>query len=174
MDEESETEREESLKEEIKKQMSAAEITNIKIENVTDHVKPLIYSYHVRFPNYAQRTGKRLFLQPAFFQHGLGPSSPPRIESIRSTSTIRGPKTTRSSSCCQRVMHLTTPMLLHLSAAGISEYKANLSAATDGTLLVYKRSFYFGDGIGALSGRRIRNLKTFSTRCTSKTITASR
>ena len=73
MDDESETEREESLKEEIKEQMSAAEITNIKIENVTDHVKPLIYSYHVRFPGYAQRTGKRLFIQPAFFQHGRGP-----------------------------------------------------------------------------------------------------
>ena len=43
MDEESETQREETLKEEIKAQMSAAEITNIKIENVTDHVKPLVY-----------------------------------------------------------------------------------------------------------------------------------
>src|SRR6185295_20328964 len=73
IDEESEAQREEGLKDEIKQQMSAAEITNIKIENVQDHVKPLTYSYHVRFPAYAQRTGKRLFLQPAFFQFGRGP-----------------------------------------------------------------------------------------------------
>jgi hypothetical protein len=72
-DADSDTQREETLKDEIKGQMSAAEISNIKIENVTDQVKPLSYSYHVKFPGYAQRTGKRLFLQPAFFQHGLGP-----------------------------------------------------------------------------------------------------
>ncbi|HEX2270393.1 MAG TPA: DUF3857 domain-containing protein, partial [Pyrinomonadaceae bacterium] len=73
LDEQSETQREETLKEEIKSQMSAAEITNIKIENVTDHVRPIVFSYRVRFPAYATRTGKRLFLQPAFFQHGLKP-----------------------------------------------------------------------------------------------------
>ena len=73
LDEESETRREESIRDEIKGQMSAAEIANIKIENVSDHTSPLVISYRVRFPGYATRTGKRLFLQPAFFQHGLRP-----------------------------------------------------------------------------------------------------
>ena len=49
----------------IKEQMSTAEISNIKIENVTDPAKPFVYAFHVRVPGYAQRTGKRLFLQPA-------------------------------------------------------------------------------------------------------------
>jgi len=53
--------------------ITRAEITDIKIENVTDHEQPLVISYHVRFPGYAQRTGKRIFLQPAFFQYGRGP-----------------------------------------------------------------------------------------------------
>ena len=51
--------------------MSTAELTNIVIENVSDPAKPFIYKYHIRVPAYAQRTGKRLFLQPAFFQRGL-------------------------------------------------------------------------------------------------------
>ena len=50
IDDESETEREQALKDELKLQMSAAEITDIKIENVTDHVKPLVYSFKISFP----------------------------------------------------------------------------------------------------------------------------
>ena len=36
-------------------------------------MKPFIYKYHVRVPEYAQRTGKRLFLQPGFFLKGIDP-----------------------------------------------------------------------------------------------------
>ena len=67
------TKREESLKDEVKKQISAAEISNISIENVTDPEKPFTYEYKVRVPNYAQKTGKRLFLQPGFFEYGSNP-----------------------------------------------------------------------------------------------------
>jgi len=69
----SQAKREESLKEEIKKQMSAAEVSAISIENVSDPEKPFIYQYKIRVPNYAQKTGKRLFLQPGFFEYGTNP-----------------------------------------------------------------------------------------------------
>ena len=62
--------REDDLKEEIKKHISTAEVSNIGIENVTDSEKPFVYTYKVHVPNYAQRTGKRLFLQPGFFEYG--------------------------------------------------------------------------------------------------------
>ena len=65
--------REEDLKDEIKKQMSGAEISGISIENVTEPEKPFVYQYKVRVPNYAQKTGKRLFLQPGFFEYGSSP-----------------------------------------------------------------------------------------------------
>jgi hypothetical protein len=64
--------REENMRDRIKEKMGTAEVSNINIENVTDPVKPFIYSYHIRVPGYAQRTGKRLFVQPAFFQRGIG------------------------------------------------------------------------------------------------------
>lgn len=69
-DDESPEKRETILKDMIKKRLGAAEISNIKIENVTDPFKPFIYSFHLKVANYATRTGKRLFLQPAFFQFG--------------------------------------------------------------------------------------------------------
>ncbi|MFN7947980.1 MAG: DUF3857 domain-containing protein [Blastocatellia bacterium] len=65
--------REQSLRDEVRAQMSTAELSNISIENVTDPVKPYVHKYHVKVPGYAQRTGKRLFLQPSFFMQGRGP-----------------------------------------------------------------------------------------------------
>lgn len=65
--------REDSFKEEIKNRITNAELSNIVIENVADQVKPLTYKFKVKIPNYAQKTGKRLFLQPNFFEFGSQP-----------------------------------------------------------------------------------------------------
>jgi hypothetical protein len=145
MDEESDTERETSLKDEIKEQMSAAEITNIKIENVTDHVKPLVYSYHVRFPGYAQRTGKRLFLQPAFFQHGVGP--------LFATTNRKYPIYFHYPWSEDDHVEIELPKGYAVdnadapaafSGSGIADYKPSLAVTTDGKALIYKRNFFFG------------------------------
>jgi hypothetical protein len=40
----------------------------MKIENVDDTEKPLVYRYHVKVPSYAQRTGKRIFVPLSFFE----------------------------------------------------------------------------------------------------------
>ena len=147
MDEESETQREESLREDIKNQMSAAEISDIKIENVTDHEQPLVISYHVRFPGYAQRTGKRIFLQPAFFQYGRGP--------LFATAGRTYPVYFHYPWAENDLVEIAMPKGYALDNAdapapfgsgNISEYKPSLSVASDGSLLVYKRSFFFGGG----------------------------
>lgn len=70
---ESADKRVENLKESLKTRYSTAEISDVKIENVTDSSKPLIHQYKVRIPSYAQKTGKRLFLQPGFFEYGAEP-----------------------------------------------------------------------------------------------------
>ena len=70
-DDDSSNQREENLKAGLKKRLSTSEVTNIVFENVTDPTKPFIYKYHIRIPEYAQRTGKRLFLQPGYFEKGV-------------------------------------------------------------------------------------------------------
>ena len=72
-DDDSPAQREETLRDSVKKQMSTADLSAIKVENVTDPLKPFVYNFHIKVPGYAQRTGKRLFLQPEFFQHGIEP-----------------------------------------------------------------------------------------------------
>ena len=66
--------REQSLADDIKAQINAAEVSGVTVENVMDSSKPLIEKYHIRVPGYAQKTGKRLFLQPNYFKYGLGPT----------------------------------------------------------------------------------------------------
>ncbi len=76
--------REDILKDDIKARMSSAEVTDISIENFDDNTKPLVYSFNIRIPNYAQKTGKRLIIQPGFFEYGVKPvfSAATRVNSI--------------------------------------------------------------------------------------------
>jgi hypothetical protein len=62
--------REEVLRGGITKRLSLAELSSVEFQNVTDTAAPLTIRYHVRVPGYAQRTGKRLFVQPSFFEYG--------------------------------------------------------------------------------------------------------
>jgi hypothetical protein len=71
-DEESPAEREKSFHAALAKRISNAQIKDVKFENVTDPFKPMIISFKVRVEGYAERTGKRLFLQPGFFEKGVG------------------------------------------------------------------------------------------------------
>ena len=147
IDEESETAREDALKEEIKGQISAAEIADVKIENVTDHVNPLVYSYRIRVPGYAQRTGKRLFIQPAFFQYGLKP--------LFATATRKYAIYFHYPWSEDDQVHIELPPGYALDNADapapfmsgkLSEYKPSLAITSDGKTLVYNRTFYFGGG----------------------------
>jgi Domain of Unknown Function with PDB structure (DUF3857) len=68
--------REKALKDLMAERLPGAEITNVAVENVTDPSQPYTCKWHMRMPGYAQRTGSRLFVAPAVFQHGLGPTFP--------------------------------------------------------------------------------------------------
>ena len=70
---ESAAKREEILRDDVKRRLSTAEVSSVTVENVDDHAKPVVQRYHVRIPSYAQKTGKRLFLQPGFFEYGNNP-----------------------------------------------------------------------------------------------------
>ena len=149
-DADSENQREESLKDELKNQMSTAEVSNIRIENVTDPAKPFIYAYHLRISGYAQRTGKRIFLQPALFQHGISP--------LFSKSERTYPIYFHFPWSEDDEVMIDLPSGYSLdnadapsafSGGQISDYKPSLGVTKDGKTLVYKRNFFFG-GAGTI------------------------
>ena len=144
-DEDSPIQREETLKASMKARLSSAELSNIVIENATDPGKPFIYKYHVKVPEYAQRTGKRLFFQPGFFHKG--------IEPLFSAGTRRFPIYFRFPWSEDDKIELTLPKGYVLdnadrpspiSAGPVSKYEVKMGVTTDQTTLLYGRTFYFG------------------------------
>ncbi len=140
------TKQEESLRDEIKKRISTAEVSDIVIENSPDPEKPFAYSYKVRVPNYAQRTGKRLFVQPGFFEYGEEPvfSSAKRKYDVyfhypwaeRDTVEIRLPKNFALDSA-------DTPAPL-ADPQKIGGLTIKMGTDKDQTFLSYDRDFHFG------------------------------
>jgi hypothetical protein len=145
---ESPEKREENLKEEIKGRFSTAEISQIKIENINDPAKPLVQSYKVKIPNYSQKTGKRLFLQPGFFEYGSG--------ALFSSTTRKYDVFFRYpwSEVDKVVVRLPEGFELDnadapaplVDAQKISSLQIDIGIDKPNRLLVYNRSFYFGGG----------------------------
>ena len=146
-DEDSSAQREQTLRDLIKGRMSTAELSEITIENVTDPVKPFIYKYHVRVPGYAQRTGKRIFLQPEYFEKGNSPLFPNTDR--RNSVYFHYPWSEEDDV----VIDLPSGYTLEspdapvpFKAGDIGEYKPSMKVTTDGRTFIYKREFFFGGG----------------------------
>jgi hypothetical protein len=149
-DDDSPTQREETLRDMVKDRMSTAELSEIKIENITDPIKPFTYSYHVRVPGYAQRTGKRLFFQPGYFSHGRGslfPSTSRKYDvyfhypwSEKDEITIELPAGFTLDNA-DAPFPITPEMTRQVCAQ-----KINMGVTSDGRLLKYNREFFFGGG----------------------------
>lgn len=146
-DDDSPVQREETLRDSIKARMSTAEVSDIKIENITDPIKPFVYAYHIRVAGYGQRTGKRLFLQPAFFQHGLGP--------MFTQSARQHPIYFDYPWSEKDELEIELPAGFALdnadkpapfAAAEISRYDVSIGVTPDGRKLIYSREFFFGGG----------------------------
>lgn len=146
-DGDSQSQREETLSDSVKSQMSTAEVSQIKIENVNDPIKPFTYSYHIKVPGYAQRTGKRLFIQPAFFQHGLGPLF--TASQRKNAVYFHYPWSEEDEVAIElpegfALDNAESPA--PLNGGTVSEYKPSIGVTKDGKTLSYKRSFFFGGG----------------------------
>lgn len=139
---------EEMLKEELKKQMSTAEVSSITIENVTDPEKPFVYQFKVRIPNYAQKTGKRMFLQPGFFSYGTNPRF--------STATRKYDIYFHFPWSEQDTVEIELPKGFSLDSAdappavadpsNIGSLKFNVTMDTNTNTMKYERKFHFGGG----------------------------
>jgi hypothetical protein len=70
------TEREQYVIDEFKDQFGSPEIKDVKWAALDDAEKPLVLTFSMKATGYVQRTGKRIFMQPAVFQHGFAARFP--------------------------------------------------------------------------------------------------
>lgn len=136
--------REEALRERFKARLGGVEIAEVRVENATDPDKPFAYSFRLRVPGYAQRTGKRLFLQPAFFQRGLGPLFP--TSGRRHEVYFYYPWSEEDSVeiALPEGFALDNPESpVAIGAGPVSSYEPRAAVTKDGRTLIYKRKFFF-------------------------------
>ncbi len=115
---------------------------------MTDPNKPFIYAFKVRVPNYAQKTGKRIFLQPGFFENGKS--------SMFSSATRKYDVYFQYPWSEQDNIEITLPKGFALDSADqpaditdaqkIASLAINIGVDTEQTVIVYNRKFYFGGG----------------------------
>lgn len=144
LDEKAPAEREEYLRAALKRRLGEVEISEIKLENVTDPFKPFAYSYKLKMSGYAERTGKRLFIQPAFFQKGIAP--------LFSTSTRQHDIYFNYPWLEDDTINIELPEGYGLDNAEspssfaigqVGDYKVRLAITKDAKTLVYERTFKF-------------------------------
>ena len=141
----SDNKREEDLREDMKRRFSTAEVSNLKIENLADPNKPLVQTLKIRVPQYAQKTGKRLFVQPSFFEYG----QPSMFSSA----------TRKYDVCFQYPWSQNDELEIDLppgyaldnperpapfGSGDISQYKVTMGITNDQRTLILHREFFFG------------------------------
>lgn len=70
------TQREEAIKDHLKQRFADFDVTNIEVTADPNPALPVGITYHLLVRTYAQRTGKRLFVQPSYFAFGLNSRFP--------------------------------------------------------------------------------------------------
>jgi hypothetical protein len=145
-DDESPAAREKSVVDAWKSQLGA-EVTDLRVENVNDPDKPFVYAFNVRVPGYAQRTGKRLFLQPAFFQKGLASPFPVATRRHQVYFQYLWSEEDRVEFALPEGYTLDNAESPGpVNGGEVSKYEPTAGITKDGRTLVYTRKFYFGLG----------------------------
>lgn len=146
-DSDSPKEEQEALEAEVKKRISTAEISDFKIENVDSPDNPFTYSYHVRIPGYCQKTGKRLFLQPAYFNYGLDAIFPAGERKYPIYFPFPWSEEDHISFEFPTGYELENPSVPQgLTISTVGKYTVKMQYAAEKRLLSYQRFFNFGNG----------------------------
>ena len=142
---------EEDWKKSLKDRLSTAEISAFEMKNLDDAMLPLIVKHEVTVPGYATRTGKRILLQPAFFQRNIGP---------RFTATTRkwdiyfdygwreDDEVTIDIPDGWELDDPVSPQSTDIQNMG--EYKVKVLKTKDGRKLIYQRQFEWGRNMNLL------------------------
>jgi hypothetical protein len=138
-------ERIENFERQFKELFPAAEITGIQIENVADSDKPFTCRFHIRIPDYGQRTGNRLLFQPVFFQKGKAPEFTDEDRTHDIDFHYPWSETDEVEIKLPEGYEIESKIGLQpINAGTVSKYSLQLSQSQDKQSLLCKRNFFFG------------------------------
>ncbi len=144
-DEETAEQREDLARGEISQRLSGIEFSEIEVGDPADFSKPFGYTATIRVPGYAQRTGKRMFLQPAFFHHGaesIFPNSSRKYDIFFGFSWTEEDHVTIDLPEGYSLDNVVSP--LPFKAGDVFSYLPQILIAKGGRQIIYKRNYKIG------------------------------
>ena len=160
-DDETAAERERLFTESLASRLTNATVSNFRIENLDDVDKPYIVRFALSVPNYAQRTGSRLIMQPGVMQR----DDPTLFTAGTRTHPVQFPFAWSEED--QLTIELPEGFDVESAAApkpvtiaqGLAQHGIAMQAS--GRTLNYVRSFAFGRGSVTFNAAAYTALKQF-------------
>lgn len=157
-DDDTPQQREDGLRNMIKRYiLGSAEVTDLSIENFNDPDKPFVYTFTIKVPGYATRTGKRIFMQPNVFER----SARPMFESSTRQHSIHFeyPYSELDDIAIElpvgyELENPDAPGVVQ-DRSGIAVNNIQISVTNDKRMIVYKRNFSFGNGDVITFGKEV-------------------
>ena len=145
----SDAEMEMTLKNLISQKISStAEVESFTIENANDPDKPFTYTFKIRVPGYALKTGKRLFFQPNVFErssHPLFTANDRQYDVYIDYPYSYLDDITMEFPDGYSLENADAPAPIK-DPQGIGSHTVSMGVTKDGKTLIYKRNFSFGNG----------------------------
>ncbi len=130
----------------LEARLSTAELSDIQVENADSVTGDFSYSYKIRIPGYAARTGKRIFLEPNFFEKNRSPrfkTSERRHDVYFSFGWTEVDQVSIEIPEGFTLEDAESPQSTHVQDVG--SYEVGLAVSDDRTL-IYDRKFVWGLG----------------------------
>ena len=128
----------------VKARMPSAEISDVTASGMDDVLKPFVLTYKVSVPNYAEQTGRRMFVQPGFFTKGDDPwfTAATRVYDICfNYAMIQEDEVSIKAPDGYSIEEGSAPEGIRRSAWG--QYTVSLGFRPKSRVIVYKRAFEY-------------------------------
>jgi transglutaminase-like putative cysteine protease len=160
-DDETPAERQRLFSDELVSRLPTAVLSNFRTENLDDPDKPYIVRFGLSVPNYAQRTGSRLILQPGVMQRDVAPmfSAATRAHPVQFPFAWSEDDQVTIELPDGFDVEAGAPPRPITIAQGLAQHTVTLQ--TSGRTLAYARSFSFGRGMIAFPPAAYTGLKQF-------------
>lgn len=138
--------REDAVREEAHSRWGTAKISQIRLDGITDPFAPPMISYHLAIPQYAQRVGRRLLLQPGLFQEGERPYFP--ASTRRYPIYFHYPSSADDSVLIELPPGFAIdsgPVPSPLSSGRMFSHRIDVAISSSATSILFRRFLRFGD-----------------------------